>query len=62
MPTVHGVTLVGATADKKMTIHVVGNLTVHENPVDTVPVPPDLPPGEVDNTLPTPPPRPTPHR
>jgi len=53
---VHGVTLVGVTADKSMTIHCVGNLTIHPDPVDSVPVPPDMPPPTVDNSLPTPPP------
>jgi len=57
---VHGVTLVGVTADKSMTIHVVGNLTVHPAPVDSTPVPPDLPPPVVDNSLPTAPPTPPP--
>jgi len=62
MPTVHGVTIVGVSADKTITIHAVGNLTVHEQPVGGLPVPPGLPPPAVDNTLPTPPPVATPHK
>ena len=56
MPTVHGVTIIGISADKTITIAAVGNLTVHEQPVDAVPVPPGMPPPVVDNTLPAPPP------
>jgi hypothetical protein len=71
---VHGITLVGVSADKTMTIHAVGNLTIHPSPPGQVPVPPDMPPPVVDNTLPAPPPtqppdsslpegpKPTPHR
>ena len=56
MPTVHGVTIVGITLDKTMTIAAVGNLTIHETPVGSTPIPPDMPPPVVDNSLPTIPP------
>ena len=56
MTKVHGVTFIGITADKTITIAGVGNLTIHDAPVGSVPVPPDMPPPAVDNTLPTPPP------
>ena len=62
MTKVHGLTLIGVTADKTITIAAVGNLTIHDAPVNEVPVPPDMPPPTVDNTLPTPPPTVTPHK
>ena len=57
---VHGLTIVGVSADKTMTIHAVGSLTIHPQPTDTTPVPPDMPPPQVDNSLPKPPPPPPP--
>jgi hypothetical protein len=62
MTTVHGVTIIGVTADKTITIAGVGNLTIHDQPVGSVPVPPGTPPSAPDNTLPTPPPVVTPHK
>ena len=62
MTTVHGISIVGISADKTITIAAVGNLTIHDQPVGSVPVPPDMPPAVPDNTLPTPPPVATPHK
>jgi len=62
MTTVHGISIVGISADKTITIAAVGNLTIHDQPVGSVPVPPDMPPPAVDNTLPSPPPVATPHK
>lgn len=60
MPTIHSVKLVGMTADKTITLELVGNLTVHEQPVGT---PPEIPPAEggtPEHPIYTPPPVPTP--
>ena len=59
MTKVHAISIVGFSADKTITIAAVGQLTIHDQPVGSLPVPPDIPPPHVDNTLPVPPPVPS---
>jgi hypothetical protein len=59
---VHSIKMVGMTADKTISVVLVGNLTEHDQPVGTPPEvgPPDT--GTPEQPIYTPPPKPTPHK
>ena len=43
MTKVHAISIVGFSADKTITIAAVGQLTIHDQPVGSLPVPPPVP-------------------